>query len=122
MSLDFHSYQYFTFDCYGTLINWEQGILRALQPILRAHDVHLSDDAVLAVYGELEPRLQNPYRPYREVLRGVVTEFGKRFRFQPTQAEVDSLAASLPQWTPYRDTAEALNRLRTRWKLVVLSN
>jgi 2-haloacid dehalogenase len=122
MTLDFRHFDYLTFDCYGTLINWEQGILGALQPILQAHRVVLSDDAVLAVYGQIEPRLQDPYQRYREVLRGVVRELGKQKGFSATDEEMGSLPASLPKWPPYHDSVEALQRLKQRYKLVILSN
>lgn len=122
MSLDFNSFDYLSFDCYGTLINWEHGILSALQPILQQHGVILSDAAVLAVYGELEPRLQNPYQRYRDVLRGVVREFGKQKGFIAAEREMDSLPDSLKNWRPYPDTVEALKRLKKKYKLVILSN
>lgn len=120
--LEFSSFEYLTFDCYGTLINWEQGILGVLQPILHAHNVVLSDDAVLAAYGEVEPKLQHPYRRYREVLREVVRAFGETSGFVATEAEMNALPDSLSHWSPYEDTNEALVRLKKRYKLVVLSN
>lgn len=122
MALNFDQFDYLSFDCYGTLINWEQGILGALRPILQAHDVILGDDAVLAVYGEIEPRLQHPYQRYREVLRGVVRAFGKQTGFEATEAEMNSLPDSLKNWQPYPDTVAALRRLKTKYKLVILSN
>jgi len=122
MSLAFDNFVYLSFDCYGTLINWEHGILGALQPILQQHGVILSDAAVLAVYGELEPRLQNPYQRYRDVLRGVVREFGKQKDFIATEREMDSLPDSLKHWRPYPDTVGALKRLKKKYKLVILSN
>lgn len=122
MTLDFRHFDYLSFDCYGTLINWEQGILGALQPILQAHGVVLSDDAVLAVYGQIEPRLQDPYQRYHEVLRGVVRELGRQKGFSATDEEMESLPASLREWPPYHDTVEALRRLKQRYKLVILSN
>lgn len=122
MRLDFSRFEYLTFDCYGTLINWEQGILGALQPILQSHAVVLSDDAVLAIYGEIEPPLQHPYQRYREVLSQVVHEFGRKTGFEATQAEMDSLPNSLSHWQPYLDTVDALRRLREKYKLVILSN
>ena len=122
MPLDFSRFDYFTFDCYGTLINWEQGLLGALQPILQSHAVVLSDDAVLAIYGEIEPKLQHPYQRYRDVLEQVVHEFGRKTGFEATRAEMKSLPESLGNWQPYRDTIEALTRLKTSYKLVILSN
>ena len=88
MTLDFTGFDFFTFDCYGTLINWEQGILGALRPILETHGVRKTDDEILATYGEIEPPLQNPYRRYREVLRQVVREFGIRNGFAASEDEI----------------------------------
>ena len=122
MPLDFSRFEYLTFDCYGTLINWEQGILGALQPILQARSVVLSDDAVLAIYGEIEPPLQHPYQRYREVLSQVVHEFGRKTGFEATKPEMDSLPNSVKQWQPYPDTVDALRRLKEKYKLVILSN
>ncbi len=122
MLLNFADFDFLTFDCYGTLINWEQGILGALQPILQTHTVVLSDAAVLAVYGEIEPKLQHPYQRYRDVLRGVVRELGKRTGFAASEAEMNALPESLPNWQPYPDTVAALRRLQQHCKLVILSN
>lgn len=120
--MDFARFEYLTFDCYGTLINWEQGIVGALQPILQAHSVVLSDDAVLAIYGEIEPPLQHPYQRYRDVLSQVVHEFGRKTGFEATEAEMDSLPKTLKEWQPYPDTVDALRRLKEKYKLVILSN
>lgn len=122
MLLDFNHFEYLTFDCYGTLINWEQGILSVLQPILQSHAVVLSDDAVLAIYGEVEPKLQHPYQRYRDVLSQVVHEFGRKTGFEASRAEMDSLPNSLKLWQPYPDTVEALRLLASKYKLVILSN
>lgn len=122
MPPDFPHFDYLTFDCYGTLINWEQGILGSLQPVLQAHSVVLSDDAVLAIYGEIEPKLQHPYQRYRDVLGQVVHEFGRKTGFEATKSEMHSLPESLKNWQPYPDTVEALKRLNSRYKLVILSN
>jgi 2-haloacid dehalogenase len=122
MPPDFNSFEFLTFDCYGTLINWEQGILGVLRPILQTHGVALGDDAVLAVYGEIEPRLQSPYRRYAEVLRQVVGELGRKMKFVPTEAEMQALPESLQDWQPYADTVEALRRFQKKYKLVILSN
>jgi 2-haloacid dehalogenase len=75
-SLDFNRFKAITFDCYGTLIDWETGLLGALRPVLRSHGSDLSDAEILEIYGELEPKEQMPYRKYREVLANVVRGFG----------------------------------------------
>ena len=71
MALNFDQFSVITFDCYGTLINWEVGILGALQPILKKHGRNLSDAGVLELYSTFEPQIQSgEYKPYRQVLGG----------------------------------------------------
>ena len=112
-----------SFDCYGTLIDWESGIITALQNVLRAHALHIRDDEILAAYSRFEPRLQTgPWRPYREILRGIIQQFGQLFGFQPTEPEQDALSESLPGWGPFPDTNAALHALERRYRLAVLSN
>jgi 2-haloacid dehalogenase len=121
--LDFSRFEFLTFDCYGTLINWEAGILAALQPLLHAHRVSLPDQALLELYAELESTAEEgPYLPYREVLASVVRGVGQRLGFTPTVAEAQSLAASVLRWPPFPDSVAALAQLRTRFRLAVISN
>src|ERR1700685_520191 len=121
--LDFARFQVLTFDCYGTLIDWETGILSALRPILARHSQTIADPALLELYGELEADAeQGPFHPYREVLRSVVRNLGNRLRFTPTEEEVDALPESLAHWQPFGDTVPALHELRQRYSLGVLSN
>jgi 2-haloacid dehalogenase len=119
----FSRFRVITFDCYGTLIDWETGILNAIRPVLSAHNANLSDPDILRLYGELEAEAESSeYRPYREVLRSVGRGFGSRLGFQPTDAEQQSLPDSLANWTPFPDTVAALSRLKTKFKLGIISN
>ena len=121
--LDFNRFEVITFDCYGTLINWEAGILAALHRILSAHGTGIDDDALLKLYGDFEHfSEQGAFRPYREVLSSVVNQFGVELQFTPTAEESDSLANSLPGWTPWPDTAEALQKLKAEFRLAIISN
>ncbi len=121
--LDFDRFTYLTFDCYGTLIDWEQGILAALQPVLDRHGIALSDDAVLTLYGELESAAEGgPYRSYRELLAAVMDGFGERLGFAPAADERAALAVSVSDWPPFPDTVEALQSLARRFRLAILSN
>jgi 2-haloacid dehalogenase len=121
--LDFRNYEVLTFDCYGTLVDWESGIFSALRPILAAHGKSLSDVEVLSLYGEFEAQVEaGEYRTYREVLRRVVELFGKQLGFTPTLQETDSLADSIPRWKPWPDTVQALQQLQSRYRLVIISN
>jgi 2-haloacid dehalogenase len=123
--LDFSRFEILTFDCYGTLINWEEGILGCLHRILAAHRANkVTDDAtILKLYGDFEASAEaEEYRPYREVLQSVVQQFGERLGFTPTDEEIRSLPESLRDWKPRSDTVAALNLLRSRFRLAVISN
>lgn len=121
--LDFSRFEYLSFDCYGTLIDWESGILGYLQPLLRSKGCLVSDEQILNLYSEFEPRQQEaPYRSYREVLNSVVLDFSREFHIQVSEEEADGLANSIREWEPFPDTVPALVRLKSRYKLAVLSN
>jgi len=115
--------EFLSFDCYGTLIDWESGILNALRPILGRHGVAATNKRILECYAELEAEAEaGPYKPYREILGAVVDGFGRRFEFEPTEADRRSISKSVADWPAFNDSVEALARLATRFKLVVLSN
>jgi 2-haloacid dehalogenase len=118
----FDRFEALTFDCYGTLIDWESGLVAALQSILKSHGHSLNDRQILDIYGELEPKAQYPYRRYRQVLAQVVRGFGDRLGFPVANVEAESLAESLKDWRPFPDTRAALGMLRTRYKLAIISN
>jgi 2-haloacid dehalogenase len=112
-----------SFDCYGTLIDWESGILGALQPILARHGLQLDDSEILRLYGEFELEAEvGNYIPYREVLREVVAAFGKEFGFQPTTAEQNALPDSLANWQPFPDTVAALRKIKSKLQVGIISN
>lgn len=120
---DFERFTHLTFDCYGTLIDWETGILRAVQPVLQRHELMVLDTAILQLYTKVEAELEaGPYLPYREVLRGVMAALAIELGFTPEEGELDALADSVREWPPFRDSADALRRMQQRYKLVILSN
>jgi 2-haloacid dehalogenase len=121
--LDFSRFEVVSFDCYGTLIDWETGIFSALRPILTAHGKTLTDAQLLELYGELEAKAeQGDFRPYREVLQAVVRGFGAQFGFAPSEDEIRALPESLARWQPFPDTVEALRELKNRYRLAIISN
>lgn len=121
--LDLARFRVLTFDCYGTLIDWESGILAALRPLLAAHAQDLPDESILQTYASLEAEAErSPYRPYRDVLATVADGFGERLGFTPTPAERAALAASVPHWPPFPDTVAALQALARRFALIAVSN
>jgi 2-haloacid dehalogenase len=125
--LDLTRFKVLTFDCYGTMIDWETGIFSALRPILAAHGKKISDSVLLELYSELEASAEasaekGEFLRYRDVLQSVVRGFGERLGFSPTDAEVRSLPQSLANWQPFPDTVEALRKLKSRYQLAVISN
>ena len=121
--LDFSRFEYLSFDCYGTLIDWESGILGYVRPLLQRKGCEASDAEILNLYSEFEPRQQQkPYRRYRAVLAEVMNDFGREMRVDIDDEEARGLADSIRNWEPFPDTVPALRRLKSRYKLAVLSN
>jgi 2-haloacid dehalogenase len=104
-----------TFDCYGTLIDWNGGIGRELERLFGA----ARGGELLHTYHELEPQIQreDPSRSYREVMAVALARLGA------PAAEQDALGRSLPRWDPFPEVPTALEKARARgWRLAVLSN
>ncbi len=121
--LDFSKFQYLTFDCYGTLIDWEAGILSAVLSVLKNHKLTVTNDEILATYAELESAAeQAEYMPYRQVLRLVMRGLGEAFGFTPDDRELHALENSLPSWPAFPDTVDSLQRLAARYELCIVSN
>lgn len=121
--INFSEVELLTFDCYGTLIDWESGIFAALRPILAAHGKSVAAADLLALYGEFEAAAETgEYRSYREVLQEVVRSFGQHLGFAPTADQLRSLPDSVSQWKPWPDTVAALKRLSSHYRLAIISN
>jgi 2-haloacid dehalogenase len=116
-------YKMLTFDCYGTLIDWDSGIRGALQSLIDSSGVSVGAEEVYAAYIETEAGLERaPYLRYAEILQRVVVELGARFGFAVDESGRRALVDSLPHWQPFDDTNAALIRLRSRYQLGILSN
>jgi 2-haloacid dehalogenase len=121
--IDADSYDAITFDCYGTLIDWEAGLMGYLKPLLESHDAHSVDSFLLDFYGRTEAKLQaGPYRPYRQILEGVLAELGKRLGFVPSAEQLANFPDSIGDWLPFPDTIASLKALAPRFQLVIVSN
>lgn len=122
--LDFGSFRVLSFDCYGTLVDWEGGILAALKPLLARHGISASNGEILRLYGELEREGQGhqPFLTYRQVLSRIVAGLGERLGFRPDAEELGCLADSMKRWRPFDDTVAALNLLKERYRLAIISN
>lgn len=121
--LDFDDVDVLTFDCYGTLIDWERGICEALRPVYDAHGVAIEDEALLEAFGRHEAELEaGHYVPYRSVLGQTLRLLGAEHGFRPTDEEVAGFGASVASWPAFPDTCAALERLGSRFELVVITN
>jgi len=120
--LDYGAFDALTFDCYGTLIDWEAGILAALRSALPAGEGS-TDDALLEEYANAETTLEaGGYRRYREILGQGLTAVARAHGAEPTQDDVARLGGSVVDWPAFPDSHDALARLETRFRLGVLTN
>jgi 2-haloalkanoic acid dehalogenase type II len=112
-----------TFDCYGTLIDWEQGILSAVNRLFVRGRARPTSEAILRSFVTHEARIESgEWRPYRDVLRAVLVGMAADFGLAISESETNLLSDSLPQWPPFPDTVDALRRLAKKFRLVILSN
>ncbi len=120
---DFSRFEALTFDCYGTLIDWETGILAALRAVLDPRGVALDDDDLLERFAGQEASAEaGPYLRYGEVLgrsvRGLCADLGIR----PSDDEVARFSGSVGDWPAFPDSTDALARLHGRFRLGVITN
>ena len=122
-ALAFDRFEALTFDCYGTLIDWEAGILAALRPIAGSVAAGHSDDDLLERYGAAEAPLEaGPYLRYREVLARSAAEVCRGLGTSPEEAALTAFGGSVVAWPAFPDSAEALARLHRRFRLAVITN
>lgn len=144
--LDPERFDLLTFDCYGTLVDWEAGIIAAVREVCAAHGsadrsprgpapgpapatapgpapAMAPATAILSAFGAAEHVVQaGRYRSYREVLALTLARMGGTLGFDPTPAQCDAFAASVGDWPAFPDTVDALRRLARRYRLGIVSN
>lgn len=113
-----------TFDCYGTLIDWETGIHNGLQPLLARHKATLTKDQALEIFArhEADQQERTPDMPYSQLLSVVYKRLANEWAIPLLNAEANIFGASIPDWPEFPDSAEALAYLKQHYKLVILSN
>ena len=122
-TIDLDAFDVLTFDCYGTLIDWETGLLAALRTVMDAHGVTAGDDELLETYAGHEAALEaGEYLRYRELLGRALEGVGRDLGFEPTAEEVAAIGASVGDWPAFDDSAEALARLHERYRLAPITN
>jgi len=121
--MDVGSVRLITFDCYGTLIDWETGMLAALRPLFCRDVKIVSDQKLLEAYGEAEAEIEaGPYQRYRTVLCETVQAMGRALGVDISAQDGRQFAASLAGWDPFPDTVDCLQALARRYKLGIISN
>ena len=120
--MDFSAIRLITFDCYGTLIDWEMGIIKALRGLLPGLG-DVNDEKLLEMYGEIEVAIEaGPYLPYRVVLSRAAEQIAHRLDKTITPADAQRFPDCLRQWQPSPDTVAGLQKLADRYKLGIISN
>jgi 2-haloacid dehalogenase len=113
-----------TFDCYGTLIDWESGIFDALEPLRKKATTDRTRDEVLETYAHHESAQEErtPAMVYSQLLGVVYKRLANEWRVSITDEEANIFGASVPDWPEFADSVEALRYLKNHYKLVILSN
>jgi 2-haloacid dehalogenase len=113
-----------TFDCYGTLIDWETGIWNALQPLLSAGQLNVGREEALNIFArfETEQEQETPSLRYSALLAVIHARLAKSWGVRVYAELDDRFGASVPDWPVFPDSAEALAYLKRHYKLIILSN
>jgi 2-haloalkanoic acid dehalogenase type II len=113
-----------SFDCYGTLIDWETGILATLRPWAARHGLAVNDNALLAEFSRVEPELQAARSAmlYPDILADAFRSLGRHFDRAVSDAEARAFGQSVKDWPAFPDSAAALAYLKRHYHLAILSN
>jgi putative hydrolase of the HAD superfamily len=122
--MNLNDFDALSFDCYGTLIDWEDGLRGGLMKVAALAPTATDVDALLETYGEAEARIEReqPAMRYPEIIARSITATGAAHGIEVPETLAAEIGASVPQWPAFPDSAEALRRLKQRYKLIILSN
>jgi 2-haloacid dehalogenase len=122
--MELTDFEALSFDCYGTLIDWEAGLLAVLGPWARARGLELTGEELLTAYAQVEgaAEAEHPAEAYPEILARAMRLLGGNLGAEVTAEDAASLARSVPDWPAFPDSHDALAALGNRFKLIILSN
>ena len=122
--MDLTRFKALSFDCYGTLIDWETGISAVLRPWAREQGLDTADEALLLAYGDAEAAVEEeqPTARYPDVIAAAFRRAGRALGAEVSDEWAQRLGASVPDWPAFPDSAGALARLRRHYRLIILSN
>jgi 2-haloacid dehalogenase len=122
-AIDFSRFDVLTFDCYGTLIDWETGILAGLRAMTSSKHPDLADDDMLERYARAEATVEaGGCRRYREVLARAAEIVCRELDLDPDPGALAAFGGSVGDWPAFPDSADALARLHERFALAVITN
>jgi 2-haloacid dehalogenase len=124
VTVNLENFDALSFDCYGTLIDWEDGIAAVLRGWADAHGLLLSDEQLLTAYSahEAQAEADHPTDLYPAILARAMHSLGEQLGIPVSDDEAEMLAVSVPGWPAFPDSAEALQRLSRHYQLIILSN
>jgi 2-haloacid dehalogenase len=122
--LDLSAFDALSFDCYGTLIDWEAGIRSHLGAWALRHEVAATGDALIEAFGaaETQVELDDPALLYPQVLARTLRSIASRYEASVSEEEAEAFGASVPEWPAFPDSPDALAALGERYRLIILSN
>lgn len=122
--MELADFEAMSFDCYGTLIDWEAGLSAVLVPWAHDHGLNLTEEQLLTEYSSLEAgaEAQRPADLYPDVLARSMRLLGGKLGAEVSDEEAARLAGSVPDWPAFPDSRDALIALGERFKLIILSN
>src|SRR5262249_29250591 len=122
--LDLTTFKALSFDCYGTLIDWEAGIAAVLAPWAREQGLEQTDEALLLAYADNEAAVERepPATLYPDVLAAAFRRTGDALGRPVSDTWAQRLGRSVPDWPAFPDSSDALARLATHYRLIILSN
>jgi 2-haloacid dehalogenase len=115
--------KFMTFDCYGTLIDWETGIVKLIKPLLKQKGIEITSEEILRLYSELESNAEKgDFVDYKTILRKVTADLFSKLKIEPTKDEKEILINGFRRFEPFPDTIAALERLGKKFDLGIISN
>ena len=122
--IDFSTYRVLTFDCYGTLIDWERGITELVQPWLAELDPRLPPNLLLSSFALMQAKFQQvrPVLLYSDVMRRTWGDMEGTFGWETNRAHADAFVQSVGTWPPFPDTVKSLRYFERHYRLGILSN
>jgi 2-haloacid dehalogenase len=120
--VEYGGFEVLTFDCYGTLIDWESGIVAAARVQLGDAVAQHADEELIAAFAAVEHDAEVPYKTYREVLALSLHGMGERLGVAVGDAQAAGFGSSVGRWPAFPDSGDALRRLQERFKLAVITN